>query len=1059
MPDGDPSLDLPDDLADRAAEQLMGVAGPERASVLAALVAAFPKHADGLHRLQAELLGAARLLAGTYPGTPAETATHIGGHRIIRRLGEGAFGIVFLCAQERPVVRHVAIKVLRPGAGDEKTLRRFGAERQLLASLNHPSITQVFDAGELPDGRPFFVMEYVDGPTLRRYCEERALPCRDRLQLFVALCRGVAHAHARGIVHRDLKPGNVLVVDTETGPLPKIIDFGIAKALFASEGGEGPRTDAGRVIGTPGYMSPEQASGRIHEVDGRADVFALGVMLYELLTWQLPWAHGAAATDTEPVRPSAKITSSTTAGTGSPPTQRRQLIAELRGDLDWITLKALARERDDRYPTPVALAEDLERHLRGEPVSVGPPSVTYRLRKYVRRNRALVGSLGGAAVLLFAGLLIALSYGKAAQAEVEDAKTAAAASFADATAAANRLVASANDVHLREAPQGDVARKAVLEAAQALFDRLLRDEPSDTKVRAGRCDALLSISQVHWLLGDTVRAGRAADEAYAEAEVLVAAAPESTVLRGLLGNALRAQGSALSLARNNEQAHPKFVAAAAHLAACAAEAPAKYARSHLAALRNAAVTLDPYKVKEAVAGQRQCLQLLAGLRADHPELAELTDDYVRGCLGLAAQLIRLRELDEADEILGKAVVELPLVTADRGCLTTELHDLQGNVAWQRKDRPAAIERYQATVAAASAWHLEQPQRLLAQEALAGALSSLAAVQGYSGNFEEASALYRRSIAITETMVQQFAGNPRPAVALGAKLVHFAQVLLDRARRIDLDEAAANVARAIAIDETTPPDAVTSRSARWRLLALQATIADARGDAEAAGFWQQVQAVLPLDQRAQFGVEQDCLVEAQTGLARAHFLAGRNDAAATWLAEARQRIEANKPTSDKRMVEVGWLEARVAAQRGDHVEIAAIADRIRAARNTWFGTRRVGDCLHLAWRCAVAAGDDAASEYAERATECYGRVMRTLAEDVAKDPNDPWFVLPWASSCVRAAELAAASGNAAKARELLDEALPILEGVRAASQSDLWDEDVVRDGLALQAKLGSATSGR
>jgi serine/threonine protein kinase len=257
VPDGvPPSADLPAGLADELAEQLLD-AGPEHEKVLARLVARHPQHERALRMLLAQLHGAERLLADAWPDDAPASATQIGGHRVIRQLGEGAFGIVYLCAQQQPVVRNVAIKVLRPGAGDEQTLRRFAAERQLLASLNHPTITQVYDAGTLPDGRPFFVMEYVEGTTFRRYCEDRALPCRERLRLFAELCRGVAHAHARGIVHRDLKPGNVLVVDTEQGPVPKIIDFGIAKALVAVESGDdGPRTDTGRVIGTPGYMSP-----------------------------------------------------------------------------------------------------------------------------------------------------------------------------------------------------------------------------------------------------------------------------------------------------------------------------------------------------------------------------------------------------------------------------------------------------------------------------------------------------------------------------------------------------------------------------------------------------------------------------------------------------------------------------------------------------------------------------------------------------------------------------------------------------------------------------------
>ncbi len=1055
MTEGDQShAELPDVLADRAAEQLLAATGPVRHRVLAVLVAEHPQHAASLRQLAADLGGAEGLLDSTYPTDKDEAATDIGGHRVIRRLGAGAFGMVFLCAQETPVVRQVAIKVLRPGAGDQKTLRRFAAERQLLAALNHPAITQVFDADELPDGRPFFVMEYVDGVPIRSYCEARQLPCRDRLHLFIELCRGVAHAHKRGIVHRDLKPANVLVVDTDNGPMPKIIDFGIAKALFASDDAAGPRTDAGRVIGTPGYMSPEQAAGRNAEVDERADIFALGVMLYELLTGVLPWTQGASATDTEPVRPSARVTTSTSATIAMPSSQRRQLVAELRGDLDWITLKALARERSERYATVTDLLADVERHLQGKPVSVGPPSTTYRLRKFVRRNRALVATIGGAALILGIGLGMALHYGRAAGTEVADAKKAAAASFADATAVVARLLARATDPQLREAPQSDGARRALLQDALSFYDRFLQDRPTDPGLRAGRCNALLAISQVHLLLGETTHAASGAEEAVAEAEALHAAAPESIVNRGLLGEALRKQGRAFALAGNHAAAHPKLAAAATHLAACAAIAPATYGRSYAAVLGEAANTLEDHPGEGSLAGMRQSLQVLDALRADHPQIAELADDHAQARVTLATQLTDLRRYDEAKALLALAESDLPRVSTDRGRLTTLIRRQQGRCAWSLNNRPMAIQYMQAAVEAADAWLLEQPQRLQPQEYLARASRDLGIFQNYVGAFAESDAAFRRAIAQADAMVLRFPEDPSRLAGLCSSLRGFAQVLWDRFRRVDLDEAATCAARATAVNERIAPTVDVGRQPRWLLLAMEAGIAESLGK-DAGACWRTVEADLPADARTRERLDQDLLALVCCSLARWHLAAGECTMAARNLVFAREAIERNKPVSDKLLVEAGWLEAKLAAARGDHAATAAAADQILAARSTWYACRRAGDCLHLAWQCVGAApGVDAstAASYCDRAVEQYGNVMDTLRDDVAKDPQDPWYVLPWGFACVRTAELAAAAGDAAKARELLGDALPKLEAVRAAAHVDQWEEQIVEHGRVLQGRL-------
>jgi serine/threonine protein kinase len=411
---------LPPDLADAAAAELLAAEGVSREVVIARLLVEHPEQAAGLQRLATELSGLEALLESRLRAPSNDSLEWIRDYRVIAKIGEGAFGVVYRCKQERPVLRDVAIKVLRAGAGDQHTLRRFAAERQVLATLSHPTITPIFDAGELSDGRPFFVMEYVVGSTIRDYCEAHALGSRELLQLFVQLCHGVAHAHSRGIVHRDLKPANVLIVEGAGGPLPKIIDFGIAKALTSSDSTAEPRTDTGRVLGTPGYMSPEQATGRVDQIDGRADVFALGVMLYELLTGVLPWPRGTTATDFEPVRPSRRVVG----GSRIAPTA-------LRGDLDWIALKALAPAREDRYARVDGLSTDIERHLRGDTVSVGPPSLAYRTRKFVARH-GLGVTVVVSSILVTMGLTAAWLYGSRKHRETLNARSVAAATAGDA---------------------------------------------------------------------------------------------------------------------------------------------------------------------------------------------------------------------------------------------------------------------------------------------------------------------------------------------------------------------------------------------------------------------------------------------------------------------------------------------------------------------------------------------------------------------------------------------------------------------------------------------------
>jgi serine/threonine protein kinase/Tfp pilus assembly protein PilF len=340
----------------------------------------------------------------------------IGPYRILQKLGEGGMGVVYEAEQEHPVRRKVALKVIKLGMDTEQVVRRFESERQALALMDHPNIARVYDAGATAHGRPYFAMECVKGVPITEYCEHNRLPTRDRLELFVEVCHGVHHAHQKGIIHRDIKPSNVLVRDEDDRHVPKIIDFGIAKATAKRLTDHTVFTELGQLVGTPEYMSPEQAEMSGIDVDIRTDVYLLGILLYELLTGELPFAEGDRHTmnlneyrrrvlETEALRPSTRVsTASETVcrAAREQGAEPRALARLLRGDLDWITMKALERDRTRRYASASEFAQDVERYLKDEPVLAGPPSNLYRLGKFARRHRAGV-AFGVVVLVLLTG--------------------------------------------------------------------------------------------------------------------------------------------------------------------------------------------------------------------------------------------------------------------------------------------------------------------------------------------------------------------------------------------------------------------------------------------------------------------------------------------------------------------------------------------------------------------------------------------------------------------------------------------------------------------------------
>ncbi|HEY1108071.1 MAG TPA: serine/threonine-protein kinase, partial [Opitutaceae bacterium] len=357
------------------------------------------------------------------PALPPEEriGARIGRYSLVRKLGEGGCGVVYLADQHEPVRRQVALKIIKLGMDTRSVIARFEAERQALALMDHPDIARVFDAGATDSGRPYFAMEFVDGVPITKFCDEQSLGLAARLELFSRVCVALQHAHQKGIIHRDIKPSNILVTLRDGEPAPKVIDFGIAKATQGRLTEQTLLTGFDQFIGTPAYMSPEQAELRDFDIDTRSDIYSLGVLLYELLTGRAPYDTKSlirAGVDeirriireVDPPRPSTRVGTladpdlATVARLRQAPPAR--LRGSIRGDLDWIVMRCLEKDRGRRYGTAVELAEDVRRHLRQEPILARRPGALYIARKFVARNRLACASAAAVAAALIVGTIV-----------------------------------------------------------------------------------------------------------------------------------------------------------------------------------------------------------------------------------------------------------------------------------------------------------------------------------------------------------------------------------------------------------------------------------------------------------------------------------------------------------------------------------------------------------------------------------------------------------------------------------------------------------------------------
>jgi serine/threonine protein kinase/tetratricopeptide (TPR) repeat protein len=480
---------------------------------------------------------------GDAPAAIAEAAvtesagTVIGPYKLLEQIGEGGFGVVFMAEQAQPIRRKVALKVLKPGVDTRQVIARFGAERQALALMDHPNIAHILDGGETASGRPYFVMELVRGIPITEYCDQNLLPVRERLDLFISVCQAVQHAHQKGVIHRDLKPSNLLVTLHDDKAVVKVIDFGVAKAVGQQLTEKTLFTNFAQMVGTPMYMSPEQAQMSGLDVDTRSDIYALGVLLYELLTGTTPFDKERLKTmgydeirrvirEEEPARPSTRIT---TLGRAATPLSHQRksdpkhLSELIRGELDWIVMKCLEKDRNRRYETANGLAMDVQHYLHDEPVLACPPSAGYRLGKLARKYRTLLRIAGAVGAILV--LAAAVSTWQAVRATRE--RDRAEASFRTARDAVDRLFTQVSQSPKMKSQGMEKFRKELLQNAREFYERFIREQFDAPGVRYDLGLAHRRLAEIHHELSDYAAAEESSTKAVAILGELARAHPET----------------------------------------------------------------------------------------------------------------------------------------------------------------------------------------------------------------------------------------------------------------------------------------------------------------------------------------------------------------------------------------------------------------------------------------------------------------------------------------------------------------------------------------------------
>jgi serine/threonine protein kinase/tetratricopeptide (TPR) repeat protein len=727
--------------------------------------------------------GIGSFLEAAAPGLAAATidesavserpGTLIGPYKLLEQIGEGGFGVVFMAEQTEAIRRRVALKILKPGMDTRQVVGRFEAERQALALMDHPNIAKVLDGGQTASGRPYFVMDLVKGLPITEYCDQAQLTPRERLELFVHLCQAVQHAHQKGVIHRDLKPSNVLVVSHDGTPVVKVIDFGVAKALGQELTDKTLFTGFAQMIGTPLYMSPEQAGQSGLDIDTRSDIYSLGVLLYELLTGTTPFDKERLRTagydemrriirEEEPPRPSTRLSTLGQAAatvSANRATDPRRLSRLFRGELDWIVMKALEKDRTRRYETASAFAADVQHYLHDEPVQACPPSLRYRFGKFARRNKVALLT-ASAVVLAVIVAVIGLAVNNSMVTRERDQKDMALADAVHEKERADRNLARAKKavekylMHTVENPKLKSAdlhdlRKELLATAIPFLAEIVRQEGDDRRLTVDRAWAYFELGRVRAEMG--------------QAEAGLA----------------------------------DYQRARAIWARLAADLPKEpLARQYLADIDNNSGLLLVHlgRMKKAEAAYRQAMKLYEGLIADFPAAPAHKS-------GLAAALNNMANLEgmrgnpkEKKKLLEQALVQQeaavranPKDAESRQFLAKHQMNL-GEVfsdlhQWDKAAR--AFERGRTTVQALMTDFGARPEH----RAMLGELfDSLGHVKAAQGKFQDADQTCREALKIQEQLAADFPSVPEYRQHLARSYYNFGQMLVKREKLTEAEPA-------------------------------------------------------------------------------------------------------------------------------------------------------------------------------------------------------------------------------------------------------------------------------
>jgi serine/threonine protein kinase/Flp pilus assembly protein TadD len=802
------------------------------------LLAAYPK----VERfLEAPAAAPAAAPGATVDG-PARAegpGTRVGPYKLLQQVGEGGMGVVYLAEQQEPVRRRVALKIIKPGMDSRQVIARFEAERQALALMDHQNIARVLDAGTTAGGRPYFVMELVKGVPITKFCDEQHLTPRERLELFVPVCQAIQHAHQKGIIHRDLKPSNVLVALYDGRPVPKVIDFGVAKAIEQRLTERTLFTQLGQVVGTLEYMSPEQAELNQLDIDTRSDIYSLGVLLYELLTGTTPLERqrlrSAAFTEMlrmireeEPPKPSTRLSAS---GDKLPSisaqrkTEPAKLTRLVRGELDWIVMKALEKDRARRYETANGFARDIERYLADEPVSACPPSAAYRLGKLLRRHKGpvLAAALVFCALLAgMAGTTLGLLGAEARRQEAERAR---------ADEAGQRRLAQANEVRAqraaeaekqaqgREAAQRAKAEKARDRARQALdamtssvtgdslttqaaisdeqktfltevltyYQEFAGEKADDEPSRSRTAQAAYRVGMIEARLGrkaEAAAAFRLARDGYAKLAADFPAVPEyrqelagSHYELGMLPAGLGKQAEA-------EQQYREALALYETLAADFPAAP-KY-RGGLASSHHSlgSVLAGLGKQAEAERQYRKALALFGKLAADCPAVPKYRGGLAGSHHSLGMLLAGLGKHAEAEQqyrqalaLYEKLAADCPAVPEYRHGLANS-HNSLGIVLASLGKRAEAEKEHRQALALHGKLAADFPAVPEYRQELAGSHNNLGTLLDRLGKQAEAEQQYRQALALFEKLAADCPAFPEYQIHLGGAYCNFGNLTRD-----------------------------------------------------------------------------------------------------------------------------------------------------------------------------------------------------------------------------------------------------------------------------------------